>query len=107
MRFSCKSHIKELEGNETVSVERELVPWPAFSAADDSGKIGFVDAKCGVDGKLSPSVEDYTCTRDCQAPQIDRSIMVGSLIASYSAMCRTFSIFSMCSRARVWVGNIL
>ena len=78
MRFSCKSHIKELEGNETVSVERELVPWPAFSAADDSGKIAFVDAKCGVDGKFSPSVEDYTCTRDCQAPQIDRSIMVGS-----------------------------
>ena len=77
MRFSCKSHVKELEGNETVSVERELVPWPAFSAADDSGKIAFVDAKCGVDGKFSPSVEDYTCTRDCQAPQIDRSIMVG------------------------------
>ena len=26
---------------------------------------------------------------------------------TFSAMCRTFSIFSMCSRARVWVGNIL
>ena len=40
---------------------------------------------------------------------------VGSIIqsqgsvkfTSIAAMCRTFSIFSMCSRARVWVGNIL
>ena len=74
VRFSCKSDTKEKD-NETVSVARDLVPWTSFSANDDSGRVGHMEATCGVAGLLSPSVGDYTCTRDCEAPQIDGSIM--------------------------------
>ena len=74
VKFSCKSQTKG-SGNETVTVAREVVPWTAFYANDNSGRVEYIEATCGVDGSFSPSVEDYTCTRDCEAPEVDGSIM--------------------------------
>ena len=82
MKFSCKSQTKE-SGNVTVSVARDIVPWTAFYDNDDSGRVGYIESTCGVGGALSPSLEDYTCTRDCEAPQLDGSIM-GSIFVYHT-----------------------
>ena len=98
MKFSCKSQTKE-SGNVTVSVARDLVPWTAFYGNDDSGRVGYIEATCGVGGALSPSVEDYTCTRDCEAPQLDGSIMGSLLVVVYQLSTIIVHIMTMSTSA--------
>ena len=53
------------------------VPFPP------TGNMTFT---CPIEGKLTPKLTDYTCTRDCEDPLLDASIMTNTFQQSHSTV---------------------
>ncbi len=65
VEFACKE------------VGHKLVTWTDFAAVNAAGiEAGNLTSKCMINGSLTPSISDYTCTKDCGKPGLNPDAMV-------------------------------